>query len=279
MKIDLLGTAAYERVPALFCNCPACRLARKEKGKYIRTNAQALIDDTLLIDFGMDNYWHSIVNGKDFSLVQNILLTHAHDDHFTNEEFTMRGSYYGHNLHYENVPIYGNEECYEKFLKNEEVYSCNFNRIKAFQTIRLGKYTAVSLPAHHGTRDPLCYIIKDEKNTIFYSLDTGFLSSETYEWIGRQEYVFDLVICDCTFGAQDIEDGGGHMSLRGNVKHRQILKELGCVSQRTKWVITHFSHNGLCINGEAVTYQTLESMANERGMELAYDGMTIEINQ
>ena len=31
MKIDLLGTAAYERVPALFCNCPACRLARKKK--------------------------------------------------------------------------------------------------------------------------------------------------------------------------------------------------------------------------------------------------------
>ena len=51
MKIQILGTAAAEGWPALFCNCEACRRAREKGGKNIRTRAGTLIDDQLLIDF------------------------------------------------------------------------------------------------------------------------------------------------------------------------------------------------------------------------------------
>ncbi len=30
MKIKYLGTAAYEGVPAMFCNCPVCKKAMKQ---------------------------------------------------------------------------------------------------------------------------------------------------------------------------------------------------------------------------------------------------------
>lgn len=44
MQIKLLGTAAYERIPAMFCQCAACEQARKLGGKNIRTQAQAIIN-------------------------------------------------------------------------------------------------------------------------------------------------------------------------------------------------------------------------------------------
>lgn len=52
MKVTYLGTAAAERVPAIFCNCRICRHAMEKKGREIRTQTQALLDDgKLLIDF------------------------------------------------------------------------------------------------------------------------------------------------------------------------------------------------------------------------------------
>ena len=54
MRIQILGTAAYERIPALFCTCTTCRYAREHGGKEIRTQAQTLINEDLLVDFGQE---------------------------------------------------------------------------------------------------------------------------------------------------------------------------------------------------------------------------------
>ena len=51
MKFKFLGTAAAEGFPAIFCRCKACEEARLLRGKNIRTRAQALINNDLLIDF------------------------------------------------------------------------------------------------------------------------------------------------------------------------------------------------------------------------------------
>ena len=58
MKIKFLGTCAAEGFPAMFCQCPVCEKAREKGGKNIRTRSQAVIDDTLLIDFPADTYMH-----------------------------------------------------------------------------------------------------------------------------------------------------------------------------------------------------------------------------
>ena len=54
MRIKYLGTAAAEGVPGIFCDCENCKRARKLGGKNIRTRSQAILDDTLLIDFPAD---------------------------------------------------------------------------------------------------------------------------------------------------------------------------------------------------------------------------------
>ena len=48
MKIQILGTSAYERIPATFCNCPICKKARKLQGKNVRTQAQAIMRHIIL---------------------------------------------------------------------------------------------------------------------------------------------------------------------------------------------------------------------------------------
>ena len=63
MKFQFLGTAAAEGMPAVFCRCETCEKARALKGKNIRSRAQALINDDLLLDFSSDTYWHAVQNG------------------------------------------------------------------------------------------------------------------------------------------------------------------------------------------------------------------------
>ena len=53
MKIKYLGTAAAEGVPAIFCRCEVCRKSKAAGGRNIRTRSQSIIDDRLLLDFGI----------------------------------------------------------------------------------------------------------------------------------------------------------------------------------------------------------------------------------
>ena len=56
MRIRLLGTAAAEGWPALFCRCPHCARARAAGGRNVRTRAAANVDGVYQFDFGPDVY-------------------------------------------------------------------------------------------------------------------------------------------------------------------------------------------------------------------------------
>ena len=81
MKIKYLGTAAYEGVPALFCNCRVCKSAKKLGGRNIRSRSRALISEELLMDFNADTVWHYHKYGFDWEKICGVLITHAHCDH------------------------------------------------------------------------------------------------------------------------------------------------------------------------------------------------------
>jgi len=67
MKLQYLGTAAAEGIPAVFCECENCIKSKLSGGRNIRTRSQALIDDCILIDFPQDTYMHYLK--YDFPLV------------------------------------------------------------------------------------------------------------------------------------------------------------------------------------------------------------------
>lgn len=75
MKVTVLGSAAAECIPALFCNCPTCRKAAEKGGKDIRTRAQVLVNEDLMIDWPADAYLHKRKSGADFSKIETLLVT------------------------------------------------------------------------------------------------------------------------------------------------------------------------------------------------------------
>lgn len=277
MKIKILGTAAYERVPAMFCQCAVCEQARKLGGKNIRSQAQAIINDDLLVDFGQDNYLHYLNSGADYTKLKNILLTHAHPDHFMPNELLMTTRGYGHNDMTEEIGVWGNRYCVEKYGYNEGLpMMCCMHQIAGFDTFQAGSYTVTALPADHGTAEDVVFVISDGEKTLLYNNDTGLWRDEVYDFVAANGYYFDAVLSDCTLGFLD-RKGTHHMCVGNNITHRQRLLELGCICQDTPWVITHFSHNGLFIDGQPVSAEKLEQIASEYGMIAAYDGIVITL--
>lgn len=273
MKILIMGTAAYERVPAMFCNCGVCQQAREIGGKNQRSQAQVLFNDDLLVDFGQDNYLHYLRNNRDYTKVENILVTHEHEDHFMPNEIAMTSGVYGHN-EMKNVGVWGNQKCADLFESIKKVCKASFTVVKPYQKLKIGKYDVTSLPAYHGAVDPLCYIISDGEKTVLYNNDSGVFFDEVYDFIEKGGYRFDLVIADCTCGLLDWV-GQKHMSLIDNIAHRDRLQKMGALKDNTKWIITHYSHNALFENGDPVTAERMEEIAAENGMISAFDGMEI----
>ena len=276
MKIQIMGTAAYERVPAMFCSCGVCEYARKNKGKAVRTQAQTLINEDLLVDFGQDNYIHYLQSGADYTKLRAVLVTHAHSDHFMPNELLMTSGAYGHN-EMETVAVVGAKGVCDKYRALEGDNKTELLPIEPFETKSVRGYTVTALPAKHGTEIPVCYIISDGKSSLLYNHDTGSFGDDVYDFIQKGGYSFDLVISDCTYGLLGYSSDG-HMSLEDNEAHKERLAKIGALDEKSIYVITHYSHNALFKkDGTPATPEDMEEIARQHGMLSAYDGIVFEI--
>ena len=90
MKLKILGSAASEGWPAIFCECEHCAKARELGGKNLRARASYLVNDKMLVDIGPDTYYHDTRFGYFTKDLEAILITHTHADHFNANEFLNR---------------------------------------------------------------------------------------------------------------------------------------------------------------------------------------------
>ena len=276
MKIQILGTAAAEGWPAIFCNCEACQKARQLGGKNIRTRSSTLIDDQMLIDFSADTYSNALRFGLDLSSVHTLLVTHDHEDHLYADDLGMRYTWFSH-LSKDMPPIltvWGNDRVGFQVARAIAPYAADerrvaFRRIVPFRTEEAGGYRFTALTALHD-RSQQCYLYLVEDaagKTMLYGHDTGLFVPETMEALKGKR--LDFVMLDCTDG--DEAEGTNHMGFCDDVTMRDRLREIGCVDDRTRLVITHFSHNGHLLHHE------LEALAHPEGFDVAYDGVIYEI--
>ena len=160
MKVQFLGTAAAERIPAMFCACDTCRRALAAGARNIMRRAQVLINDDLLIDFSGDTYSNFLSVGKTLSDIEHVLITHAHDDHFTFEDFFSRFEGVAYNVKAERLKIYLSAVSYDIMQrcitargldKNSLGKRFEFITVKPFTSFPVGKYTVTALPAVHAS--------------------------------------------------------------------------------------------------------------------------------
>ena len=280
MKITILGSGGGEGFPAAFCSCDHCNAARLAGGKSIRSLHQTLINDDLLIDLPADSAWHSVRFGVNFGDVADILVTHAHSDHFEPTLFKTHGIWYAHNLKYPHLNYYGSADVRMVYDKMVEAYgispevdaTLHFNEISAYETRKVGNYTVTALPAKHAPKlTALNYVIKENDKSLLYLHDTGFPNTEIIDFVEKSFGRIDCVMMDATMGTADTPDSSGHMSFDQDKRLANLLRDRGIADAETVFVASHFTHNN------AETHDKIEEIFEGTGIIPSYDGLVIEI--
>ena len=278
MKLQYWGTAAAEGIPALFCHCDTCRAAKERGGRNVRTRSQAVLDDTLLLDFPADTYCHSLRYGADLASFTHLLITHSHSDHLYSADFTMRRDGFAHIGSAPALEVYGAAGAidYAKIEgdpRGDDVGgTVHFRKLLPYTHYDIAGYDVVALPARHDPKSfPYVYRIGKGEKGLFYCNDTGPLFDEVWEFLEREKLPMTFVSADCTDGARAEMGYDSHMCLARNIDLRDRLLKIGCADEKTLFCCTHFSHNG-----EHALYDEYSEIAKKEGFLTAYDGMTVE---
>ena len=273
MKLKYLGTAAAEGYPAMFCNCENCQKAIARGGKNVRSRSQAIIDDTLLIDYPCDTYYHAMLNGINLHDIRYCLITHVHRDHLYPVDLIYFKPGFSHPDNDFMLNMYGSEDVEKTLaavLPETVKKHLTVNVVKPYKPFKVGNYTVTALKAYHGTDNPYIYVISDRDRTILYAHDTDIPRDEDFEYMKANGMHFDLVTMDCTEGAYEDLSYHGHMCLGRNVACKERLLSEGLIDENTVVVLNHFSHNGKYSN-----YDEFEPIAKAQGFETSFDGMEI----
>ena len=264
MKIKILGTAAAEGWPAIFCNCETCQKVRELGGKDIRSRSSVIFDDTVLIDGSYDNFMHSIMEGVDFYKIKDVFITHEHSDHFIYDD------YYPF-FFYEDLSLYANELAIKDLLtypEKPETWT-GINVIKPFESVVTKdghKITSVKAEHNPDQVNQLNYIIEFQGKCVPWLTDTGLYEDEkTWEFLSQ--FKFDTIISECTCWRD--EKPFYHQTFEGVLKARERFLKMGCIKEDTPYYLTHFSHNIKMLHNEMV------DIAKPYGIEICYDGLEI----
>ena len=274
MIIRYLGTGAAEGCPGVFCRCPACETARKLGGHNLRTRSQALVDDSILVDFPADSYLHMRDHQLDLSGIGHLLITHSHGDHFYPIDLFLRQPPYTYTLRDRVLNLYGSAGVERVFLEmagrfaqpRDIMHYIRFQRVCAFEPFDADGYTITPLPTDHmDTEDAFIYMIEKDGTRLLYGNDSGFFLQSV--WDALEGKRFGCVSLDCTMVFQ-----GGyrcHMGFDANQEIRLRMLENGMADANTRFVAVHFSHGGFIPSKE------LEPRAKALGFSAAYDGMRL----
>lgn len=280
MKIKFYGTSAGGGIPEIFCYCRVCEYARQHGGKDIRTRSQAVIDDCLGMEYPVDTFAHTAYRGLDMRKVRNILITHAHFDHFLPADILSRPQ------GIDRVDFYLSEASGRglkaSIEKQEEAYrngtrkrTCDFSvavhDLEHYKTYDIIGYQVTPLRARHAEAlEASLYIIRKDEKCILWGFDTGRFHEDALEYIRTSGERFDFVVLDCTLKENE-QITKSHMDLTWCKETVDKLTEMGAVDQKTRIMVSHIGHL------VEKTHEELCEAAARYGMEVAYDGLEIEI--
>jgi phosphoribosyl 1,2-cyclic phosphate phosphodiesterase len=276
MRLQFLGTAAAEAIPALWCNCQTCAIAKARGGKELRRRCSYLIDDDTMVDFGPDAFWQVTEFNIDLINLRRIIFTHPHEDHLNPVELYWR--FTPHFSHVSNpLTIIGSQPVFDRILKHFqsaradhsfEKFLIEPKVLKAGVPSSDGDLDLLPLAANHAPGlEPLVYVISRGGKRLLIANDTGWLPDES--WQALAGIKLDAVVIESTGTLKSADLRNGHLGFNTTVAFRDHLGELGCLSPETQVVTNHFSHNG------AMNHAEMVDLYGKEGFTVAFDGMVI----
>ncbi|MBQ9326829.1 MAG: hypothetical protein IJ246_13780 [Clostridia bacterium] len=289
MKLTFLGTGAGEGYPGFWCRCEHCTYARTHGGRNIRAYSAAVLDDTVLLDCGPTAFPNASRFGKDLTQAQVLLITHPHEDHVLPLQLMWRAADEStHALPYaertqhggarftpiQDLTIYGNaftEEALRRiwdadtFQKNR----MTFVRIQEGEAFSACGYRITPVRGHHGQPGfSHSYIIEKDGRCLLYALDSGHFDPDQQEIL--RQHVYHTVIMEGTYGLNSAGDEN-HMSLKKNLEWLQFFHYNHLCGEGFRFYLTHMSPHWCPPHDQYV------DIAGKQGLEVAYDGLEIEI--
>ena len=271
MQVTILGSAAAEGVPALFCDCATCREARRRGGRDLRRRTAYLWEE-ILVDLGPDLHGQSLAYGLDLSGLRHVLMTHTHGDHFLPESLLYRRAGFSVLPPQGHLTVHGSDRVGAALAALEfppAELRVEFQRARVGEEIDLGAGRS-ALPlraAHNPAEECLLYLLRAPEAAVLIANDSGWWPQETWERLGQER--LDAAIIDCTYGLSG--NSGGHMGVPEVIRAAGELRRRGVLAAGGRVIANHFSHNGGCLQAE------LEARLGPEGIEVGYDGMVVEV--
>lgn len=214
-------------------------------------NATLIIDKgrVLLIDMGVTlKVLKEALAGEKLNLmnINAMLLTHEHSDHTAGISYLPP------------LPIYCTKETYD---------ASNVVEIKPYQKFNLEHFEIMPVSTSHDVKNPLGFIIKNEKEKLVYVTDTGKIPSKTLSKLKNADYYViesnhDVEMLMNTnrpwYLKQRILSDKGHLS---NVQSATYMSKL--IGPRTKQIIlAHLSEEANNPKVALKTYKEIFKNAN-----------------
>lgn len=282
LSLTFLGTSAANAYPEAWCSCDNCERARDLGGPSLRKRSAALMRDDLLLDLGPDIMAAAQMHGCPLTNVRYCLQTHAHADHLDPSHLLSRSPGYGVvgaprlDLYASPATLQRLARTYARDLAGDrlsdpetlERLNLNLCPIEPWQTVELGPYQVLAVPANHEPAEAcLLFAVRTTEDAVFYGTDTARLPEDVWQGLRLSGWCFDTVVLDHTYGPD--EPGSDHLCAREVAEHVARMREEGLLSDRGRAFATHISHEGNPPHPE------LSVWASEHGYEIAHDGLTV----
>ncbi len=273
MKIKVLGSSAAEAVPALWCECPVCAHARKNKGRDVRRRTCYLIDDDTLVDFGPDIYAQTLEFDIDLTRIRRILITHSHEDHLNPVDLSWRRPGFSHVT--KEIDLYANQSSLNRILALIPAPGFSLHKIREHLLspgvpVTSGDIRILPIEASHASPEEtaLNYILERNGKKILIANDTGWWKSESWEMVGGA--ALDAAVIESTSPLRKM-NYDGHLDGDKTIAFRDELLRIGALTPSSLVFTNHFSHNGAPVHAD------MEAFFSPRGITTCYDGLEFEI--
>lgn len=252
--LTFLGTCARDFSERLQTDC------RNRFDADVRRSSAGLLNASCLIDAGPHVLDSLRILQKSLDEIEDIFVTHFHDDHFSCENIEMIAKE-------KKTPL---RVWVRENAKTKPIFNVIFMKMKLFERYEVKDGLFVTgLPANHDAcAFPQHLLIEKGDKSIFYGCDGAWLLTDTYRFL--REKALSLAVLDCTVGDHE---GDYRFAEHNSIPMIRLLlpslKTIGAINDRTLVYLSHIAPSLHRPHSET------EELVKKFGAQIAFDGLRL----